>query len=268
MSKNNFLMIQNNWEYVLPPSRPSVIELGRIRAYLINIDRNLPIAVLGSTIEFRNLLHQMGFKAIYIFEKNKEFYSWTKNWMCYDTADEKIIWGDWLDNLSKYEDFFKVILSDLTMGNINYTDRLQFYSDIHRMLVEGGAFIDKVLTHNKPHIPLQLLGEQYQNMPLNLETVNRFNCEVIFCSDLLDVGVIDTSIFYDNLNARFKNSKILMAFIDKCHLITPENCLWYYGKFWDDLEVEYSHNYSMVLSYDDVPSSPYYGRAKHFFNIK
>ena len=69
--KNNFAEIKSNWQYVLPPSRPSCHELERIQLSLFTVNRDDPIAVLGSTIEFRNLLHSMGFKKIYIFEKNK-----------------------------------------------------------------------------------------------------------------------------------------------------------------------------------------------------
>lgn len=90
---NNFEEILSNWQFVLPPSRPSIYELERVKSYLLNVNKNERIAVLGSTIEYRNLLHTMGFKDIYIFEKNPSFYNWTQGWIVEKSPNEKIVWG-------------------------------------------------------------------------------------------------------------------------------------------------------------------------------
>ena len=45
------------WEMVLPPSRPTVEELDRIEKYIGSYSRAEPIAILGSTPEFRDLLY-------------------------------------------------------------------------------------------------------------------------------------------------------------------------------------------------------------------
>lgn len=69
MGTNNFLTISSKWEYVLPPSRPTVYELQRIEGTVSLFDKKKPVAVLGSTIEFRTLLNRLGFQDIYIFQK-------------------------------------------------------------------------------------------------------------------------------------------------------------------------------------------------------
>lgn len=68
MGTNNFLTISSKWEYVLPPSRPTVYELQRIESIVSLFDKKKPVAVLGSTIEFRTLLNRLDFK-IFIFLK-------------------------------------------------------------------------------------------------------------------------------------------------------------------------------------------------------
>ena len=151
---NNFEEILSNWQFVLPPSRPSIYELERVKSYLLNVNKNERIAVLGSTIEYRNLLHTMGFKDIYIFEKNPSFYNWTQGWIVEKSPNEKIVWGDWLDTIKNYREQFAVVLSDLTMGNIPYEKRFAFYQDIYFALKSGGVFLDKVLTHDIPHLSL------------------------------------------------------------------------------------------------------------------
>lgn len=267
MTANNFTRILSNWEYVLPPSRPSVNELERIRALLIREDRNSPIAILGSTIEFRNLLHEMNFKNIYIFEKNPDYYKWTESWISGETKSENIIWGDWLDTIKNYKETFVAVLSDLTMGNIDYRYRKEFYNAVYNSIRPFGLFVDKVLTHCMPHISLDVLENHYEQTPLNLESVNRFSCEVLFCSDLLINKVVDTTKFYDILRNRFK-SPLLLKYIELCHLVTPEGCIWYYGKAWDDLKADYMQTYKSSFIFDDQPGSPYYGRLKHFVHIK
>ena len=266
-SANNFATIFSNWQYVLPPSRPSREELGRIRALLVREDVNNPIAVLGSTIEFRNLLYEMGFKNIYIFEKNSEFYEWTKSWIVDENGFEKVIWGDWLDTIKCYRNEFVAVLSDLTMGNIDYAHRKEFYTAIYEAIRPSGVFIDKVLTHCIPNIPLGLLENQYQRIPLNLESVNRFSCEVLFCSDLLNNGIIDTTKSYETLRAHFK-APLLQKYIERCQLITPEDCIWYYGKPWDELKGDYIQPYKKSFIFEDLPSSPYYKRLKIFVHVK
>lgn len=264
---NNFAEINSNWQYVLPPSRPSYHELQRIQSALITADRDEPIAVLGSTIEFRNLLHSMGFKKIYIFEKNKLFYQWSNSWVAYSNDREYVVWGDWLETIKKYTDYFTAILSDLTMGNIAYTDRFDFYQAIYSAIKPKGFFIDKVLTHDIPHASLDSLMIRYERMPINLESVNRFSCEVLFCSTLLEQETIDTTKFYSVLKERY-TTPVLSKYIEMAHLITPENCVWYYGRKWSDLILDYKKPYREVSIYDDVPNSPYYGRSKHFIHIK
>lgn len=264
---NNFATILSNWEYVLPPSRPSVSELERIRALLVREDKDIPVAILGSTIEFRNLLHEMNFRNIYIFEKNPDFYKWTNSWIIDGLENENIVCGDWLDTIKGYKDAFAIVLSDLTMGNIDYIYRKDFYTAIYNSIHPSGLFVDKVLTHCIPHIPIDFLEKQYQQMPLNLESVNRFSCEVLFCSDLLNNNIVDTTTFYDILRKRFK-SPLLLKYVEKCHLITPEGCVWYYGKAWDELREDYAQSYKKSYFFEDHPGSPYYGRLKQFIHIK
>ena len=49
------------WEVVLPPSRPTEEELNRIVKEISHYDKKLPVAVLGSTPEFREILHRLNF---------------------------------------------------------------------------------------------------------------------------------------------------------------------------------------------------------------
>lgn len=267
-STNNFINILDNWKYVLPPSRPSSLELQRISLFLSNYDHQSPIAVLGSTVEYRDLLKSLGFVNIFVLDKNRDFYEQTNQWCAYHTTHEEFIEGDWLNTLCNYSDAFDIILSDLTMGNLEYNNRTNFYALINRALKNNGTFIDKVLTNELPLIPLSHIQEKYTQLPLNIITANYFNCEALFCSELLRYGCVDTTKFYSDLRNKFDGIPLLMKLIELCHLITPEDCVWYYGRDWNTLVNNYLDSFSHSTSYLDSPGSPYYGRLKHFFNKK
>ena len=64
----------DQWEMVLPPSRPTIDELERIEDYIDKYSRSEPIAILGSTPEFRELLYRMGFQKRIVFDKSIDFY--------------------------------------------------------------------------------------------------------------------------------------------------------------------------------------------------
>jgi hypothetical protein len=259
--------IASNWEFVLPPSRPSVEELERIGSLLCHIDKRCPVAVMGSTIEYRELLFSFGFINVYIFENNMDFYEITTGTSAY-TLKETIISGDWVDTINGYEDIFAVILSDLTIGNIPYDKRKAFYASINNALSANGCFADKVLTHSMPHLLLIDIGEKYERLPINFLTINHFSCEALFCSELLNAGIIDTTKFYAILREQFRDSPKLQKYLEKAHLITPEDCIWYYGKYWCEIKEDYFPTNKSSVFFHDGPGSPYFMRLKHFFHIK
>src|ERR671924_512788 len=85
-----------NWNFVLPPSRPSKWQLDWISSHVKNIDLSSPVAVLGSTPEFRDHLYELGFTSIFVFDKNLSFYQRMSKARIYQN-DENFVHGDWLD---------------------------------------------------------------------------------------------------------------------------------------------------------------------------
>ena len=253
----------HNWDLVLPPSRPSALQLNRIKTQIQNIDRSVPVAILGSTPEFRDLLFQCGFQEIYLLERNLEFLDEMSSLRAYRNK-EHVIEGHWLTTLPNLTGKFAAILSDLTSGNIPYDQRSLFYDLIAGALMNGGLFCDKVLTHPIPHIPLSFLIDKYAELPLNLLYANQFSCEVLFCSNLLDIKeMVDSSQFYSHLEDRVTHERV-RAFIEYAKKITPPGCIWWYGRKWSDLQVDYCKQLVELDSANDETGSPYYGRLRFF----
>jgi SAM-dependent methyltransferase len=257
----------NEWHLVLPPSRPSAYQLELTRKLISNIKRDVPVAILGSTPEFRDFVFEEGFHRIFVIDKNSDFHDTMTN-ACIYHQDEIFVHGDWLDVLDDYKNTFGLVLSDLTMGNVAYSDRECFYQLISDSLSNGGLFIDKVLTHPIPHIKLNDIFSRYSRLPLNWLYINYFSCEALFCSELLYLTeTVDTYKFYDILTSTAKNDRI-KAFILKAHSITPENCIWYYGRNWETLKRDYCPGLKLAGSFDDELGSPYYRRLKYYSSEK
>jgi hypothetical protein len=259
--------LMQHWDLVLPPSRPSATQLARIKSQIRDLDRSRPVAILGSTPEFRDLLFECGFQEIYVLEKHLRFLAAMSALRVYKNT-ERVIEGDWLTTLPTLKGKFALILSDLTSGNIPYNIRSQFYGLITRALTEGGLFCDKVLTHPGQHIPLSSLVEKYAELPLNLHYVNHFSCEALFCSELLDIErTVNSSLFYSILDERIQNERV-RAFTKHAQKITPLGFVWWYGRKWEEVADSYCRELETIALHEDEPSSPYYGRLKMFLHVK
>ena len=251
------------WELVLPPSRPDVFDLRRITEHARHVDRNAQVAVLGSTPEFRDLLHELGFGQIYILEKNSEFHESMTASRIYRNP-ERLIEGDWLHTLPGLSERFMMILSDLTSGNVSWDDRSDFYSGISGALARGGLFIDKILSNPAGLLSLAELEDRYRDAPPNVLTFNYFSCEAVFCSELqMEREVVDTTRIYDRLSSVLGTPR-LRRLVAGSQLITPTNCLWYYGKSWSELAPEYCPKLDLLARYDLNPAQPYFGRAHQY----
>lgn len=254
------------WQNVLPPSRPARWQLELIKE---KIERNhcKNVAVLGSTIEFRDILAECSVENIYVFDSNYDFYNYISQFRKYSNK-ENLVLGNWLDTLVDFDSYFDIILSDLTSGNLPYETRERFYSLISNSLTQTGLFIDRILTFSSPLIPLNTLIEKYRKLPINQITVNNFNCEVLFCSTLLDNDehIVDTNKFYDFLCSL--NISRITGFVHSCYDITPRDCIWYYRILWEEERKIYEKNLTIIESYDEPHYSAYYNKAKLFICIK
>ena len=244
------------WELVLPPSRPSKMHLDWFRLQLQPRDRAQPIAILGSTPELRDLAFEEGFKHIFVFERNASMYSNMGQLRVHHNS-EHWIKGDWLTQLPNYPNTFGAILSDLTSGNIEYEARLDFYQAIATSLAPTGNFLDKVLSHDKPLFEIDEALACYESMPINLDTINRFNCEVFFYSTLIEkFGCVDTTAFYEDLRQRTEIPRLLRI-LKELPKITPPGMKWYYGQPWTRVSGYCKRSLALVSEVAEHQSSPY-----------
>jgi len=252
-----------DWEMVLPPSRPSATQLAALRSIIEAVDRSKPVAVLGSTPEFRDLLFECGFLNVHVLERNLKFLN-EMSALRVHRNHEIVTEGNWLTTLPNMKGAFALILSDLTSGNISYEDRAQFYEQISAALMPGGIFCDKILTHPGPNIQVDALVEKYALLPVNLLYTNYFSCEMLFCSELLDQNLtVNSTHFYDTLDKRLDHPRV-RAFMERAKKITPPGFTWWYGRKWASLRRSYCPDLAVFHEAEEDSGSPYSGRLKYY----
>ena len=252
-----------SWELVLPPSRPSQQHLDWFRMQVDGLGADDPIAILGSTPELRDMLALRGFRDVYVLERNVAFLKrMNRLRVTMSPETETVLEGDWMQTLPNCPARFAAVLSDLTSGNVPYSKQSEFYSLIAESLQPGGMFCDKLLSHPIPHERLDSLLKKYENAPLNLETVNRFNCEVFFCSELLTkFGGVDTDCYYEYL-CKMNHGPIVEAVLDQLPNITPRGMTWDYGRPWQDAREVFDSRLHCLDDRLEGGDSPYANRLR------
>lgn len=252
------------WDRVLPPSRPSAFHLTLFEEWLRPLDRELPLGILGSTPEFRDLVYRLRFRHVWVLDKYPVVYKRMSRLRSFNTA-ETFICGDWIDVLRKQKETFVAILSDLTSGNLPYERHRDFYSAISSALVPGGLFLDKILTFARPKLQLRSLLTKYHKLPPNLLYVNHFSCEVLFCSTLLNLRErVDSTLFYSILEERCRGDENLETFLAQATHVTPLDTIWYYGRPWKRIEPVYHEFFRPLHHSAEERLSPFAGFVQLF----
>jgi hypothetical protein len=222
------------WSVAEPPNRPGSDVLKILSTTLDPLDRRSPVAVLGSTVEYRRLLNQMGFEHVDVLERSEAFYRWSSTFVP-EAQREQLVLRDWRHLPDSTMNRYVAVLSDLTIGNLPYDEQPGLYEIVRRMLSVGGIFADRMVSFERPGQSLQLLDDSYGRTPLTGETMNRFNADYLFSSELVTTyQIVDTTKFLAILAERFAQNNHLLAFQRAVQDLTPSGHLWYYGRLWNE----------------------------------
>jgi hypothetical protein len=238
------------WGVVLPPNRPPEWYLNVLRARLTRLSEGEEIAILGCTPEFRDLAAQLRLR-VTLFDRSAEFYE-VANSLRYSffTGNERLVEGDWLNTLPMHPGRFAAVLSDLTLGNLPYEDQALLGSAVAVALRHDGVVIDRVLTNSEGFQPLAQLERTYEQRPLNLQTLNDFNADFLFTSELVEAaGIVDSSQLLTSLHNRYFDSPIFGRLTRLVQLITPYGTRWWYGRRWDTVAPNYFPTLELTQAY-------------------
>jgi hypothetical protein len=223
---------------------------------------------MGSTPELRDLAARLGFNKVVVVDSSSPFFAYATTLCAHNYFDnETLVNDDWRAFFGQNESTFGAILSDLTMGNVPYSDRKDLYGDIGSSLLSGGYFIDKVLTREAPLVSTEEIRNRFRSSPVNWAVVNEFNCAALFCS-ATHGETIDSTERYAELLSEFANYDVIVKLTNLCERITPSGMTWYYGKDWSAVAEQYMCPSWRVARIPQPTDSPYHGHAYHLIHRK
>lgn len=140
------------WQDILPPSKPSVSEIGIYKEILKKIKEKAQYPeykalILGTTNEFREMLLEEGF-SITIVDVSEEYHKRIIKNKPINRKRESVVFCDWL-NISKSskitENSYDVVIGDLAVGNIIPEKLNDFINQIDYVLKPNGFFLGKTV---------------------------------------------------------------------------------------------------------------------------
>jgi len=250
----------SDWQLVLPPNRPGSDVLKTIRSVLEGRPKPRRAAVLGSTSEYIDLLVRLGVHDLTCFDRSADFNKISQTFRQYPDA-EQLVLGDWLQTLATYRRSFDLVLSDFTLGNVNYENQPNLMSLIADSLTPGGLLIDRVLTFRQKCHSYGSLVEYFAGEPSNLITLNAFNSMWLFCGQRVEENQrVDCAATYDWTLQNFDQPHIRWL-AQHCQQISPVHGVWHYGKPWSEVARYYFKSLDRVAEYSEEPTSPFHGWA-------
>jgi hypothetical protein len=245
-----------SWDRVLPPNRPGTENVARIAQLIRPLPKASRIAVLGTTVEYLDLLYLLEFRNVICIEKHLSFRD-SANRLRWSPVHETLIEGDWLDVLPKYPSTFDLVLSDLTLGNLSYEMQPEFTHRIAESLTLNGRIIDRILTYRKPSTPYTALYNHFIAGPTNLTSANNFNARWLFCGERVrDCLRVDSSATYDWTAQQYPHPAI-GRLLSQCACLSPRGSVWHYGRDWGEVRKEYFRSLRQLAEFPEPRSSVY-----------
>ena len=259
---------QSHWRLMLPPGRPSALHLNFFRSHIAKLPKSASIAVLGSTPELRDLCVENGHRRVHVLDRSVRFHEVVNSLLIYKNPKETVHFGDWLELLHAMPRTFDAILSDLTLGSIEYERRNAFFTALEDALRTGGIFLDKVLTHSARLLPLAKLDAKYRLTPFNLSTSNDFANEYFFLSELVSSGIVDIARSRAFLSRRYLQEPRLQRLLEEAITLVTERGIWYYGRPWKIVRLSYGGQLRLVERHNELRPSVFAGHLRLYAFVK
>jgi hypothetical protein len=230
--------------------------VARLSRLIRGLSKSSRIAVLGTTVEYLDLVYQLGFRNVVCIDKSPAFRKAVTS-LRWSPEYESLVVGDWLEVLPRHLREFDLILSDLTLGNIDYGQQREFAQRMAESLTYDGRVIDRILTYRSPSPSYQSLFAYFVKRPTNLVEANTFNARWLFCGERVrECELVDTSATYDWTAEAFSHPAIHQL-LKQCTELSPRDVVWHYGRAWGRVSQEYFRGLRQVSEFPEPRSSVY-----------
>lgn len=193
--------VADNWEkYYAPPGRPSKED--RLH-YARFIERSLSqgqnrVLVLGATPEVRNVLHQFPID-VTIMDINLEMILAMSHSVPRSECDA-IVCASWTDDLLA-ENYFDMVIGDLTWANLPRDQWKCFHQNVSRMLKPGGYYIQRVtvMPTNWQIVPTEQTLDLYERLSLTPQRHFELMFHLLFDTYDSKTHTLSMNRLWDNL---------------------------------------------------------------------
>jgi len=151
-------------EYYTEPGMPTKDDIKITKKYAtlaLKEPKDRKVLILGATPRLRDLFYKLGCK-VTVCDINKEMIMANTLLMKENNKDEKRVVANWL-KMPFPKNHFDMVTGDLLIPNIPHKDRKKFYSEIKRVLKQGGYFLTRlaILTEGWKRDPVDKLIDFY-----------------------------------------------------------------------------------------------------------
>jgi hypothetical protein len=135
--------IASDWEWVGPPSRPSLSELLVYEKYMVTLPRNSRIMILGSTAELRDMCFLHRLKTVVVDYDADTFHVLGGHLRHPEMAE--FVNCDWRD--VEFVEEFDAVIGDLALNMMPVAEQETVLSRVAASLVAGGLFVHRSWVH-------------------------------------------------------------------------------------------------------------------------
>lgn len=222
-------------KYCASPGSPSDQAISVYRKFIkkTGYKKGIKILILGATPELRDLVQEFT-KEVTLVDINWEMISEMTKLLKKPNNQEIWIKADWL-KIPIMDKYFQIVLGDLVLGNVEYNKQSQLLSEVKKVLVPQGYFIQKIqLLPNKWPYTLEQTLNLYKNTTPNKKRAMEAFCDMLNCTYNATEHTISSSRIKQGLRKYFENSKFSHSNKNLNKLL---NLIW---QRWKPLEKEWS----------------------------
>ena len=170
--------LANDWQKVVPPSRPSYSELVIYDAYFSLYPAGSSVLILGSTPELRDMAYRHRFKTL-VVDYNKINYQKLIKQKIHPIDNEKFLCCDW--RALRIKKKVDIIAGDLALNMFCFDDQKNVLPIIWSLLKPSGIFVHRTWLYKPGKHSVKAAIKEYKAKRKNLHPFYALAMEMMNC---------------------------------------------------------------------------------------
>lgn len=250
------------WCNYVPPSRPSISEIGIYTKYLRdlqnNLNRKIDLLILGSTVEFMDWGYEQCLNTT-VIDFSRDYHLVSKNGIRYKNLKERFVHKRWQD--MDFDNKFDIVIGDLIVGNLKSSEINEVLKKISNALTTKGIFMTKSIfrDENKKIEPIEKIIDRYYVENYKSHPFTSIIYDVVMSCMDTKKEILDFKLMYSEFHKLKKNDifkKEIFSFFDTLGWKEDIKFNFYIPTFkkWEHMIVNHFNGYKKEYG-EDIYSS-------------